>query len=134
MTISEPGTSEVLYGKEEHNYEHSTQGKTTNYTFYDYKSGYIHHCLVDGLEVMTHYIHCSYNESMSYFVFVKEGSSFYCFFSYLFFQCWLVLLLKCVSKWNFHWFSISIVIIILNLPCLVIFKNIKLTFMHYSLV
>ncbi|XP_019703961.1 phosphoenolpyruvate phosphatase isoform X1 [Elaeis guineensis] len=55
VTVSEPGTSEVLYGKEEHKYEHSAQGKTTNYTFYNYKSGYIHHCLVDGLEYDTKY-------------------------------------------------------------------------------
>ncbi|KAJ8500082.1 hypothetical protein OPV22_010634 [Ensete ventricosum] len=55
VTESEPGTSEVLYGTEEHKYEHIAQGKTTNYTFYNYKSGFIHHCLVDGLKYNTKY-------------------------------------------------------------------------------
>lgn len=51
VTIMDQGTSEVLYGKSQNKYDHSAQGKTTNYTYYDYKSGYIHHCLLDGLEV-----------------------------------------------------------------------------------
>jgi hypothetical protein len=42
----------VLYGKNEHQYDQRVEGTVTNYTFYDYKSGYIHHCLVDGLEVL----------------------------------------------------------------------------------
>jgi len=41
----------VFYGKEKQ-YDQKAEGTTTNYTFYDYKSGYIHHCLVDGLEVI----------------------------------------------------------------------------------
>lgn len=55
VTITDPGTSEVLYGKSQNKYDHSAQGKTTNYTYYDYKSGYIHHCLLDGLEYDTKY-------------------------------------------------------------------------------
>ncbi|WOK95079.1 phosphoenolpyruvate phosphatase [Canna indica] len=55
VTNSEPGTSEVWYGTAENKYEFKAQGTTTNYTFYDYKSGIIHHCLVDGLEYNTKY-------------------------------------------------------------------------------
>ncbi|XP_064999200.1 phosphoenolpyruvate phosphatase-like isoform X1 [Musa acuminata AAA Group] len=55
VTESETGTSEVLYGTEEHKYEQIAQGTTTNYTFYNYKSGFIHHCLVDGLKYNTKY-------------------------------------------------------------------------------
>lgn len=56
VTESETGTSEVLYGTEEHKYEHIAQGTTTNYTFYNYKSGFIHHCLVDGLKVLIYHV------------------------------------------------------------------------------
>lgn len=56
VTESEPGTSEVWYGTVEHEFEHKAEGKNTNYTFYNYKSGYIHHCLVDGLEVLIYHV------------------------------------------------------------------------------
>ncbi|XP_077237977.1 purple acid phosphatase 26 isoform X2 [Tasmannia lanceolata] len=55
VTMAEPGPSEVLYGTSDHQYDHRAEGKVTNYTFYDYKSGYIHHCLVDNLEYDTKY-------------------------------------------------------------------------------
>lgn len=51
MTPDEPGSNTVKYGTSENSYDFSAEGTTTNYTFYKYKSGYIHHCLVDGLEV-----------------------------------------------------------------------------------
>jgi hypothetical protein len=51
VTQEEPGPSEVFYGKDKQ-YDQKAEGTTTNYTFYDYKSGYIHHCLVSGLEVI----------------------------------------------------------------------------------
>lgn len=50
VTVTDPGTNEVLYGRSEHTYDHSAQATTTNYTYFDYKSGFIHHCLIDGLE------------------------------------------------------------------------------------
>lgn len=52
VTVSEPGSSEVWYGTEENKYELKAEGEKTNYTFYDYNSGFIHHCLIDGLEVL----------------------------------------------------------------------------------
>lgn len=51
VTADEPCCSNVKYGLLDNKYEFSAQGIVTNYTFSGYKSGYIHHCLVDGLEV-----------------------------------------------------------------------------------
>lgn len=51
VTADEPGTSKVQYDTSEKKFEFTAEGTVTNYTFYEYKSGYIHHCLVDGLEV-----------------------------------------------------------------------------------
>lgn len=51
VTPDEPGSSKVLYGPVQGKYDFIAQGTYTNYTFYKYKSGYTHHCLVSGLEV-----------------------------------------------------------------------------------
>eukprot|EP01018_Ginkgo_biloba_P014418 Gb_10174 [translate_table: standard] len=51
VTSSEPGSNQVFYGTTENNYEHCAEGNVTTYTFYNYTSGFIHHCLIDGLEV-----------------------------------------------------------------------------------
>ncbi|KAE8658244.1 hypothetical protein F3Y22_tig00116973pilonHSYRG00035 [Hibiscus syriacus] len=50
VTPDKPGPSRVQYGTSEKKYDFIADGTVTNYTFYNYKSGYIHHCLVDGLE------------------------------------------------------------------------------------
>ncbi|XP_074281161.1 bifunctional purple acid phosphatase 26-like isoform X2 [Silene latifolia] len=50
VTPDEPGSGTVKYGTSEDNYEFIAHGTVTNYSFYQYKSGYIHHCLVTGLE------------------------------------------------------------------------------------
>ncbi|XP_044472246.1 bifunctional purple acid phosphatase 26-like [Mangifera indica] len=55
VTADEPGPSKVQYGTSENKYDFSAEGTMTNYTFYKYKSGYIHHCLIDGLEYDTKY-------------------------------------------------------------------------------
>lgn len=51
VTPDEPGYSLVHYSAVEGKYEFVAQGTYSNYTFYKYKSGFIHHCLVSGLEV-----------------------------------------------------------------------------------
>ena len=51
VTTDEPGNTKVQYGTSKEKYDFTAEGTVTNYTFYNYKSGYIHHCLVDGLEV-----------------------------------------------------------------------------------
>lgn len=52
VTPDEPGSNKVYYGTLNENYDHSAEGTVNNYTFHEYKSGYIHHCLVDDLEVI----------------------------------------------------------------------------------
>lgn len=55
VTPDEPGSNEVKYGTAEKRYEFTAEGTVSNYTFYQYKSGFIHHCFVDGLEHDTKY-------------------------------------------------------------------------------
>ncbi|KAL5559762.1 hypothetical protein UlMin_035973 [Ulmus minor] len=55
VTQDEAGPSNLQYGTLEKKYAFSAEGTVTNYTFYNYTSGYIHHCLVDGLEYDTKY-------------------------------------------------------------------------------
>ncbi|XXG52101.1 hypothetical protein AAC387_Pa03g0503 [Persea americana] len=55
VTVDEPGPSEVIYGLSKDKYDKKAEGKFTNYTFYGYNSGYIHHCLIDSLEHETKY-------------------------------------------------------------------------------
>lgn len=56
MTPDEPGRSQVIYGTSEKKYVFKAEGMVKNYTFYTYKSGYIHQCLVDGLEVIANLV------------------------------------------------------------------------------
>lgn len=51
VTPDEPGPNTVQYGTSDKSYEFTAEGTVTNYTFYKYKSGYIHHCLVGDLKV-----------------------------------------------------------------------------------
>ncbi|KAF5482234.1 hypothetical protein F2P56_002822 [Juglans regia] len=55
VTDDEPGPSKVQYGTSKNRYDLTAEGSMTNYTFYKYKSGYIHHCLIDGLKYDTKY-------------------------------------------------------------------------------
>ncbi|XP_047093607.1 purple acid phosphatase 2-like [Lolium rigidum] len=55
VTTIEPGSSTVLYGTSEDNLNHSAKGKLTQYTFYNYTSGYIHHCTIKKLKFDTKY-------------------------------------------------------------------------------
>lgn len=53
VTADEPGPSGVEYGTSENRHAFTAEATVTNYTFYKYTSGYIHHCLIDGLKVKT---------------------------------------------------------------------------------
>ncbi|KAJ4881326.1 Bifunctional purple acid phosphatase 26 [Raphanus sativus] len=55
VTPDEPGSSTVHYGTVQGKYDFVAQGTHSNYTFYNYKSGYTHHCLVSGLQYDTKY-------------------------------------------------------------------------------
>ncbi|GMH07033.1 hypothetical protein Nepgr_008873 [Nepenthes gracilis] len=50
VTPDRPGASQIWYGRSKEKYEFSAEGYVTNYTFYKYNSGYIHHCLINDLE------------------------------------------------------------------------------------
>lgn len=52
VTADAPGSSQVRYGLSKGKYDFTAEGTLTNYTFYKYKSGYIHQCLVSGLQVV----------------------------------------------------------------------------------
>jgi len=52
VTPDEPGPSHVQYGTSESEFQTSLEGTVRNYTFHEYKSGYIHHCVIEGLEVI----------------------------------------------------------------------------------
>ncbi|KAJ8434982.1 hypothetical protein Cgig2_027825 [Carnegiea gigantea] len=47
------GIQKSAYGTTEGKYDFTARGSVTNYSFYEYNSGYIHHCLVDGLEAFS---------------------------------------------------------------------------------
>ncbi|CAL1353612.1 unnamed protein product [Linum trigynum] len=56
VTMDEPGSSEVVYWKENGSSQKKTaKGKYTTYKYYNYTSGYIHHCNIRKLEYNTKY-------------------------------------------------------------------------------
>ncbi|KAG6509293.1 hypothetical protein ZIOFF_034686 [Zingiber officinale] len=55
LTSDEPGSSKVLYGTDKDHLHKSAQGKHTRYKFYNYTSGYIHHCTIHHLQHDTKY-------------------------------------------------------------------------------
>lgn len=55
VTVEAAGSSTVLYGRAPGRLDLAAEGATTCYTFYNYTSGYIHHCKLAGLEHGTRY-------------------------------------------------------------------------------
>ncbi|XP_078171245.1 purple acid phosphatase 2-like [Carex rostrata] len=55
VTPDEPGSSMVLYGTSKHNLDKMASGKHTRYKYYNYTSGYIHHCVIRHLNFDTKY-------------------------------------------------------------------------------
>ncbi|GER51596.1 purple acid phosphatase [Striga asiatica] len=55
VTTDEPGSNKIRYGLSEGHYDFTAEGTVHNYTFYNYKSGYLHQALVDGLQYDTKY-------------------------------------------------------------------------------
>ncbi|CAO1943371.1 unnamed protein product [Urochloa humidicola] len=70
---SEPGSSTVVYGTSEDSLNYTANGKHTQYTFYNYTSGYIHHCTIKKLEFDTVLL-CSWNWTNSEEVLVHDSS------------------------------------------------------------
>ncbi|GKV24137.1 hypothetical protein SLEP1_g33787 [Rubroshorea leprosula] len=55
VTPDEPGSNTVIYWKENTEYKKKAEGKVYTYKFYNYNSGYIHHCTIKSLEFDTKY-------------------------------------------------------------------------------
>lgn len=54
VTPDEPGSSTVIYWAENNtNLKKSAQATVLTYKYFNYTSGYIHHCTIDNLEVST---------------------------------------------------------------------------------
>ncbi|KAK1297502.1 Purple acid phosphatase 2 [Acorus calamus] len=57
VTPSEPGSSVVLYGTAENKRVFHAKGKVTTYRFFNYTSGFIHHCTIRHLKFDTLYFY-----------------------------------------------------------------------------
>ncbi|KAL0334693.1 UNVERIFIED_CONTAM: Purple acid phosphatase 2 [Sesamum radiatum] len=55
VTVDEPGSNTVLYWAENSKLKNKAKGTLTKYKFYNYTSGYIHHCTIKKLEYDTKY-------------------------------------------------------------------------------
>lgn len=55
VTVDEPGSNKVLYWSENSTHKFHARGKMVTYRFYNYTSGFIHHCTIDDLEFDTKY-------------------------------------------------------------------------------
>ncbi|CAN1255826.1 Purple acid phosphatase 2 [Linum perenne] len=51
VTVEEPGSSRVVYWKEPGTEKKIGEGKYKRYKFFNYTSGFIHHCIIRNLEV-----------------------------------------------------------------------------------
>lgn len=51
VTMDEPGSSTVLYWSENSKLQNKAKGIVVTYKFYNYTSGYIHHCTITNLKV-----------------------------------------------------------------------------------
>ena len=51
VTMDETGSSTVVYWSEKSKHKCKASGKVTSYTYYNYTSGYIHHCNIKNLKV-----------------------------------------------------------------------------------
>ncbi|KAA8536065.1 hypothetical protein F0562_028543 [Nyssa sinensis] len=55
VTVDEPGSDTVLYWSENSQIKNNATGIVVTYQFYNYTSGYIHHCTIKNLEFNTKY-------------------------------------------------------------------------------
>lgn len=52
--MDEAGSNTVLYWSEENKNKNKAEGIVITYKFYNYTSGYIHHCTIKNLKVSQH--------------------------------------------------------------------------------
>ncbi|KAJ6897410.1 hypothetical protein NC651_023315 [Populus alba x Populus x berolinensis] len=55
VTANEPGSKKVIYWSENSEHKEEANSKVYTYKFYNYTSGYIHHCTIRNLEFNTKY-------------------------------------------------------------------------------
>ncbi|KAI3769716.1 hypothetical protein L6452_00829 [Arctium lappa] len=55
VTVDEPGSSTVVYWPQDGTKKDQTTGQISTYKYYNYTSGYIHHCTLNNLEYNTKY-------------------------------------------------------------------------------
>ncbi|CAK7329641.1 unnamed protein product [Dovyalis caffra] len=55
VTMDEPGSNTVIYWSEKSTRRMKAEGQVYTYKFYDYTSGYIHHCTITNLKYNTKY-------------------------------------------------------------------------------
>ncbi|KAL8242551.1 hypothetical protein R6Q59_012853 [Mikania micrantha] len=55
VTQDEPGSSSVVYWTDTNPQKHKATGKLTTYKYYNYTSGFIHHCIIKNLKFNTKY-------------------------------------------------------------------------------
>ncbi|KAM0951741.1 putative Acid phosphatase [Dioscorea sansibarensis] len=55
ITNDEPGTNTVLYGTSKYNLSFQAEGRVNQYKFFNYTSGFIHHCTLKNLKFDTKY-------------------------------------------------------------------------------
>ncbi|XP_030506824.1 purple acid phosphatase 2 [Cannabis sativa] len=55
ITPNEPGSSTLLYWSEKSHLNYSAQGIFITYSYFNYTSGYLHHCTIDDLEFDTNF-------------------------------------------------------------------------------
>ncbi|XP_020519977.1 purple acid phosphatase 2 isoform X1 [Amborella trichopoda] len=57
VTPLKPGPGKLVYGSAENKRMHMSRSNVYTYKFYNYKSGYIHHCTIKNLEYDTQYFY-----------------------------------------------------------------------------
>ena len=60
ITPDEPGSNTVFYWAENSKLKNSANGIVVTYKYYNYSSGYIHHCTINNLEVCMAYFLASF--------------------------------------------------------------------------
>lgn len=102
VTVDEPGSNIILYWRSKSKHKFQKKGIVTSYKFFNYTSGYIHHCTIKHLEV------CSISSPVHMFTlsscFADKG--FMCIGTYFQFY-FLVLAKKIYTRARTHHYEIS---------------------------
>lgn len=77
VTSDEPGSNKVKFGLSEGKLDLTAEGTVHNYTFYNYKSGYIHQCLIEGLQVTMFSEFCKSKQAAPFSIQVRKQGALY---------------------------------------------------------